>query len=282
MVEDLESLKTYFDDISNIDINYNKEEINKLIVEAQNGNVEARNTIVNNYVRFVISIAKRYKTNSVTLDDLIQEGNIGIIRAIQRFNPSLGYSFSTYAYYWVRQSITRYIADFGRTVRVPVHVHELLYKIDRLKAKAYKETGKELSIDEIAKIMNLSDEQKTRLFANTREVVSLNSPIQTDDGSKGSFEDVIPGENTNPEEIAFGGIDKELLYTLLDKLDSRSRNILYLRNGFYNGRIYTLEEIGMKYNLTRERIRQIEAKAMRQLKRLSTTMLNHDETAMHR
>ena len=123
MVEDLESLKTYFDDISNIDINYNKEEINKLIVEAQNGNVEARNTIVNNYVRFVISIAKRYKTNSVTLDDLIQEGNIGIIRAIQRFNPSLGYSFSTYAYYWVRQSITRYIADFGRTVRVPVHVH---------------------------------------------------------------------------------------------------------------------------------------------------------------
>ena len=234
-------------------------------VRAAEGDEEAKNQLAESNLRLVVSIAKRYVGRGLLFLDLIQEGNIGLLKAVEKFDFSKGFKFSTYATWWIRQAITRALADQARTIRVPVHMVETINKMARIQRQMTLELNREPSDEEIAKKMGISVEKVREVMKISQDPVSLETPIgEEDDSHLGDF---IKDESTlSPEEYATNEILKEEIRNVLKTLQPREQQVLELRFGLIDGTCYTLEEVGKKFNVTRERIRQIEAKALRKLR----------------
>ena len=234
-------------------------------VRAAEGDEEAKNQLAESNLRLVVSIAKRYVGRGLLFLDLIQEGNIGLLKAVEKFDFSKGFKFSTYATWWIRQAITRALADQARTIRVPVHMVETINKMSRIQRQLTLELNREPSDEEIAKKMGISVEKVREVMKISQDPVSLETPIgEEDDSHLGDF---IKDESTlSPEEYATNEILKEEIRNVLKTLQPREQQVLELRFGLIDGTCYTLEEVGKKFNVTRERIRQIEAKALRKLR----------------
>lgn len=241
-----------------------KEEIKTLQRDVDKG-ADAKKRLAEANLRLVVSIAKRYVGRGMLFLDLIQEGNLGLIKAVEKFDYKKGYKFSTYATWWIRQAITRAIADQARTIRIPVHMVETINKLIRVSRQLLQELGREPSPEEIAKEMNMSVERVREILKISQEPVSLETPIgEEEDSHLGDFikDDNVPV----PADAAAFTLLKEQLEEVLGTLTEREQKVLTLRFGLEDGRARTLEEVGKEFNVTRERIRQIEAKALRKLR----------------
>ena len=241
-----------------------KEEIKTLQRYVDKG-ADAKKRLAEANLRLVVSIAKRYVGRGMLFLDLIQEGNLGLIKAVEKFDYKKGYKFSTYATWWIRQAITRAIADQARTIRIPVHMVETINKLIRVSRQLLQELGREPSPEEIAKEMNMPVERVREILKISQEPVSLETPIgEEEDSHLGDFikDDNVPV----PADAAAFTLLKEQLEEVLGTLTEREQKVLTLRFGLEDGRARTLEEVGKEFNVTRERIRQIEAKALRKLR----------------
>ena len=239
-----------------------EQELSKRVAE---GDEQAKNTLAESNLRLVVSIAKRYVGRGLLFLDLIQEGNIGLMKAVEKFDYDKGYKFSTYATWWIRQAITRALADQARTIRVPVHMVETINKMARIERQMTLELNREPTDQELSKKMNLSVDKVREVIKISQEPVSLETPIgEEDDSHLGDF---LADERTmSPEEFATYEILKDELREVLDTLTVREKEVLELRFGLFDGSSHTLEEVGKQFKVTRERIRQIEAKALRKLR----------------
>lgn len=257
-------VRMYLKEIGKVPLLSAEEEIN-LARQMEDGSMEAKKRLAEANLRLVVSIAKRYVGRGMLFLDLIQEGNLGLIKAVEKFDYTKGYKFSTYATWWIRQAITRAIADQARTIRIPVHMVETINKLIRVSRQLLQELGREPLPEEIAKEMNMTVDRVREIMRISQEPVSLETPIgEEEDSHLGDF---IPDEDAPaPSEAAAFTLLKEQLIDVLDTLTSREEKVLRLRFGLDDGRARTLEEVGKEFNVTRERIRQIEAKALRKLR----------------
>ena len=257
-------VRMYLKEIGKVSLLSAEEEL-RLAKRMEKGDVEARKRLAEANLRLVVSIAKRYVGRGMLFLDLIQEGNLGLIKAVEKFDYRKGYKFSTYATWWIRQAITRAIADQGRTIRIPVHMVETINKLTRVTRQLLQELGHEPSLEEIAKAMEMPVERVREIRKISQEPVSLETPIgEEEDSHLGDF---IQDESAPmPAEAAAFTLLKEQLMEVLDTLTEREQKVLRLRFGLDDGRARTLEEVGKIFNVTRERIRQIEAKALRKLR----------------
>ena len=257
-------VRMYLKEIGKVPLLTAEEEKN-LAMRMENGDMDAKKRLAEANLRLVVSIAKRYVGRGMLFLDLIQEGNLGLIKAVEKFDYRKGYKFSTYATWWIRQAITRAIADQARTIRIPVHMVETINKLIRVQRQLLQEKGREPYPEEIAEKMNLPVERVREIQKISQEPVSLETPIgEEEDSHLGDFiqDDNVPV----PAEAAAFTLLKEQLVEVLGTLTEREQKVLRLRFGLDDGRARTLEEVGKEFNVTRERIRQIEAKALRKLR----------------
>ena len=257
-------VRMYLKEIGKVPLLTAEEEKN-LAMRMENGDMDAKKRLAEANLRLVVSIAKRYVGRGMLFLDLIQEGNLGLIKAVEKFDYRKGYKFSTYATWWIRQAITRAIADQARTIRIPVHMVETINKLIRVQRQLLQEKGREPYPEEIAEKMNLPVERVREIQKISQEPVSLETPIgEEEDSHLGDFiqDDHVPV----PAEAAAFTLLKEQLVEVLGTLTEREQKVLRLRFGLDDGRARTLEEVGKEFNVTRERIRQIEAKALRKLR----------------
>ena len=257
-------VRMYLKEIGRISLLSSEDEL-ALSKRVAAGEESAKNILAESNLRLVVSIAKRYVGRGLLFLDLIQEGNIGLMKAVEKFDYDKGYKFSTYATWWIRQAITRALADQARTIRVPVHMVETINKMARIQRQLTLELNREPTEEELAKHMGITPEKVREVFKISQDPVSLETPIGEEDDSK--FGDFIKDENSlSPEEYATNEILKEEIKEVLKTLQKREQEVLELRFGLIDGTSYTLEEVGKRFNVTRERIRQIEAKALRKLR----------------
>ncbi len=257
-------VRMYLKEIGKIPLLTPEEEV-ELARAIEENSDEARRRLAEANLRLVVSIAKKYVGRGMLFLDLIQEGNLGLIKAVEKFDYRKGYKFSTYATWWIRQAITRAIADQARTIRIPVHMVETINKLIRISRQLVQELGREPLPEEIAQEMNISEERVREILKIAQEPVSLETPIgEEDDSHLGDF--IEDHEAQAPADAAAFELLKEQLEDVLDTLSPREEKVLRLRFGLDDGRSRTLEEVGQYFGVTRERIRQIEAKALRKLR----------------
>ena len=257
-------VRMYLKEIGRIPLLTSEQEL-EYSVRAANNDEDAKRLLAESNLRLVVSIAKRYVGRGLLFLDLIQEGNIGLMKAVEKFDYDKGFKFSTYATWWIRQAITRALADQARTIRVPVHMVETINKMARIQRQMTLELNREPSEEEIAKKMGITVEKVREVMKISQDPVSLETPIgEEDDSHLGDF--VPDDSNMSPEEYATNEILKEEIQNVLLTLQEREQEVLELRFGLKDGTCHTLEEVGKKFNVTRERIRQIEAKALRKLR----------------
>ena len=257
-------VRMYLKEICRVPLLTADEEVS-LALKIEQGDQEAKQRLAEANLRLVVSIAKRYVGRGMQFLDLIQEGNMGLMKAVEKFDYRKGFKFSTYATWWIRQAITRAIADQARTIRIPVHMVETINKLIRIQRQLLQELGKEPTPEQIAEKMEMPTEKVREILKIAQEPVSLETPIgEEDDSHLGDF--IEDQEATSPAEHAAYELLKEQLEDVLDTLTDREENVLRLRFGIDDGRTRTLEEVGKVFGVTRERIRQIEAKALRKLR----------------
>ncbi len=257
-------VKVYLKEIGRVPLLTPDEEID-LAKRMADGDTYARQRLAEANLRLVVSIAKRYVGRGMHFLDLIQEGNLGLIKAVEKFDYTKGFKFSTYATWWIRQAITRAIADQARTIRIPVHMVETINKVKKVSSQLLHENGHEPTVEEIAEAMGISEDKVREIMRVAQEPVSLETPIgEEEDSHLGDF---IPDEDAQvPAEAAYQSLLREQLSGVLGTLTPREEKVLRLRFGLEDGKPRTLEEVGREFNVTRERIRQIEAKALRKLR----------------
>ena len=258
-------VRMYLKEIGKIPLLGMEDEV-ELAKKMELGDPEARKRLAESNLRLVVSIAKRYVGRGMQFLDLIQEGNLGLIKAVEKFDYTKGYKFSTYATWWIRQAITRAIADQARTIRIPVHMVETINKLTRVQRQLVQDLGREPTAEEIAeKMENITPDKVREIQKIALEPVSLETPIgEEDDSHLGDF--IEDKDAMSPDQYANNQLLKDEINNVLQGLTEREEKVLRLRFGLYDGRTRTLEEVGKEFNVTRERIRQIEAKALRKLK----------------
>ncbi|MFW6006456.1 MAG: RNA polymerase sigma factor RpoD [Bacillota bacterium] len=257
-------VRMYLKEIGKVDLLSAEEEVS-LAKRMEQGEEEAKRKLVEANLRLVVSIAKKYVGRGMLFLDLIQEGNMGLMKAVEKFDYTKGYKFSTYATWWIRQAITRSIADQARTIRIPVHMVETINKLIRVSRQLLQEKGREPTAEEIGEEMDISEEKVREIMKISQEPVSLETPIgEEEDSHLGDF--IEDEDSPAPANAASYLLLKEQLDDVLDTLTDREKRVLELRFGIEDGRPRTLEEVGKEFGVTRERIRQIEAKALRKLR----------------
>lgn len=268
------SLKLYFKEMSAINL-LTAEEEQALAARIAEGDQSAKDELVEANLRLVVSLAKHYQGCGISLQDLIQEGNVGLMKAAEKFDASKGFKFSTYAAWWIKQTITRAIADQSKTIRIPVHMTENINRVRKVSRDLTTVLGHEPTDAEIAKEMNVTVEEVKLFKSYMADVTSLD--IQVGEEEDTTIGSLIEDTNcVNPEKAAVKEAEKEILYSVLDTLSDREKDILIKRFGLEDGKPKTLEEVGMTYNLTKERIRQIENKALMKLRHPSRAKMLRD------
>ena len=272
-----DSVRLYLREIGKIPLLSNEEEVD-LAYRIVKGEKKAKDKMVEANMRLVVSIAKRYSGRGLDFLDLIQEGNTGLLRAVEKFDPDKGFKFSTYATWWIRQAITRAIADQARTIRIPVHMVETINKVLRATRKLTNELNREPTVEEIAKEMGMEPEKVDYVMKIKQDIASLDATV----GRDGDDEDSVLGDfiedegRVSPEDAAAAQMLKEQIAEILSSLSEREQKVVKRRFGIGGGRPHTLEEVGAEFSVTRERIRQIEAKALSKLRKHKDTKKLHE------
>ena len=276
-----DSVKLYLREIGKIPLLSAEEEYElaqKIISGTEKEKKKAKDKMAESNMRLVVSIAKRYSGRGLDFLDLIQEGNTGLLRAVEKFDPDKGFKFSTYATWWIRQAITRAIADQARTIRIPVHMVETINKVLRTQRRLTQELNREPSTEEIAKAMGMEPEKIEYVMKIKQDIASLDASVgrdgEDDDSSLGDF--IEDEDRVSPEDSAATQLLKEQIASILQTLTDREQKIIKMRFGIGGGKSHTLEEVGAEFSVTRERIRQIEAKALAKLRKNKDTKKLHE------